>query len=153
MSGSVGAFTDRARPPTDDEVRVTLGAALPIWDRLCAFVEASYGPRAEWAILGREYGWMRRFRTSGRTILSLFPGEARVTALVVLPAGAAEEAAGAGLTPRVRAALDGARDYAEGRWVYAPVADAADAASIERLVALRTPATASRRAPGRAGPA
>ncbi len=148
---AIGAFTDRAHPPTDEEVRAALGAALPLWERLVDFVEASYRSRAEWAILGREYGWMRRFRKSGRTVLSLFPGEGHVTALVVVPPEAIKRAREAELTATVADALDRAREYGEGRWVYTVVADRADAESVERLVALRTPVPAGRRAPKEAG--
>ncbi len=145
MSEPIGAFTERGRLPTDAEVRAALGPAAARWDALVAFCEAAYRPRADWAFLGRAYGWMLRFRKSGRTLLSLFPGRGAVTALVVVPSDAFTRVPDLGLTAHVADAVAGAQAYAEGRWVYASVEDDADVASVRALVELRTPVPAARR--------
>jgi hypothetical protein len=135
-----GAFLDTSRPPSRPELEAALGSGLAAWDRLTAWVEATYGIAGEPIHFGRESGWSLRFRRSGRALLTLTPmADGTVRALVVVGPSAWAQMADVELSPEVRAAWEAATPYPDGRWLWLPLTDDAVSADVERLVALKSP--------------
>lgn len=134
---SIGCFTDKARPPTTEAMNEALGGALPLWNALLRVLADVYGAGGELRFYGRNYGWALRFRRSGRTLLSLYPGEGSFTAQVVVSPAQAENAMWVALGRKVRAVLETTHEYPEGRWLYIPVASEQDVRAIQQLLALK----------------
>lgn len=147
-----GAFLDRERPPTRDELAAALGATHALWERLVARMRATYGLEGEPLFDGRDSGWVLRYRRSGKTLLVLLPESGAARALVVVGPSIAEAAAALPLEPEVRAAFDRAHAYPDGRWLRIEVGSEAVADDLLRLVELKSPPPRRPRRAAAAGP-
>lgn len=147
-----GAFLDRSAAPGRAELAAALGGRLVLWDRLAGAIESAYGLEPELAWFGKDSGWVVRYRRSGRSLLALLPEPERVRALVVIGPAAYPTASALALEPEVRAALDGAHAYPDGRWLWLDVATEAIADDVVRLVAVKSPPPLRPRARGEAAP-
>ena len=134
-----GAFLDRAEPPDQAELAEVLGPARGLWDRVASAVESAYGVQPEPWFYGKESGWVARYRRSGRSLVALLPERGRASAIVVIGPSAYPVAMELQLEPPVRAALEAAHPYPEGRWVRVEVTTAAIADDIVRLIAAKSP--------------
>ncbi|CAM2762635.1 DUF3788 family protein [Clostridium sporogenes] len=62
--------------PTYDEMRGFIGnSAVKNFDKIVTFIEENYDFNKEIHYGGKNYGVLIRFRRSGKTLLSLFPGK------------------------------------------------------------------------------
>jgi hypothetical protein len=142
---SYGGFTDRQQPPTMQEMEASLGRHLRLWERLLGFAQDAYSAPYSLRFYGRNYGWALLFRKGGKALLALFPGNHRLTALVVLGEEECAAAEHAALSSAVIAIVREATPFKEGRWLFVPVDTARDAADVEALVKLkRSPAPKQR---------
>jgi hypothetical protein len=148
-----GRLLDRARVPSLEELAVAAGPGRPRWERLAAWVGATYGVVGEPLWSGRESGWVLRFRRSGRALLTLMPLESGgVRALVVIGPSAWAAVDGVELSERIRAEWASAHPYPDGRWLFPLVDDDAVEEDLERLIALKSPPPRRRRAVAHTGP-
>jgi hypothetical protein len=140
---ALSAFDDRAAPPAPAELRARLGKSARLWEALVDGVSAAHPPvHEEWSFPGAKFGWSLRLKRKERVVLYLIPGEKGFLAGVVL----GEKAVGALLRPApggaplpapIRALLEAAPRYAEGRGLRVPVARKGDADTVLRLVAAK----------------
>lgn len=134
----LSVFTDRARPPGDEEVAAALGAALPRWTVLREFVAASCAPSSEaWGYTGRSTGWGLRLRHGKRVILYLTPGAGTFLASLALGERAVRAVHERGLPEAVRVLVDESPRYAEGRGVRVSVDRDEDVDTVRELVRLK----------------
>lgn len=138
---SEGAFLDStAAPPSEGEIAAAVGPTWPLWQRLQAWVGATYGVSGEPLFTGREHGWALRFRRSGKALLTLAPrAEGGFRALVVIGPSHWDAVEALPLTPRVRATWTQAKPYPDGRWIFTEVPDGATVRDLEQLIALKSP--------------
>lgn len=130
-----GYFTDRSHQPSPEEIRLALGARYPLWERLTQFVEANYQIQGEWSFWGpAKSGWNLRYRRKGKALVALYPQKERVTARVVLGKAQAERALGLTLGEEVARMLREAPQLHDGRWLFIPVVNEADAEDVEQLL-------------------
>ncbi len=134
-----GAFLDRSAAPGRAELALALGDRLPLWDRIAAAIESTYGVAPEAWFFGRESGWATRYRRSGKALVALLPALNALDAVVVVGPSVLPAALAIPLGPAVRAALEAAHDYPEGRWVRVEVTTEAAADDVVRLVAVKSP--------------
>ena len=122
---TLSAFGERARRPTETELRDALGRSHAAWTELIARTAERIGPLNElWAFSSASTGWGLRLRHKERVILYMTPQ--RDQFLVSFALG--EKAVAAARTKRLPAALieaiDTAPRYAEGRGVRVTVTSA-----------------------------
>lgn len=135
-----GAFLGTSSPPGREALAGVLGPAIAGWDRLVAWMDATYGLAGESIDFGRETGWSLRFRRSGKALLTLTPmADGQVRALVVVGPSAWEAVAREPLSPTVREAWEAAHPYPDGRWMWLSLSDDAVVDDVERLIALKSP--------------
>ena len=134
-----GAFLDRAAPPGRAELAEALGEALGLWDRVASAVESAYGVQPEPWFFGKESGWVVRYRRSGRSLVALLPERGRASVIVVIGPSAYPVAVGLSLEPPVRAALETAHPYPDGRWVRVELTTEPVADDVVRLIAAKSP--------------
>jgi hypothetical protein len=128
-------FTDRSRPPTPEEIRLTLGSRYPLWKRLTRFIEKNYQATGEWSIWGpAKSGWGLRYRRKGRSLVALYPQEERIVAQVVLGRAQAQRALSLKLGEQVDKMLREAPQLRDGRWLWIPVLSETDAEDVEHLL-------------------
>lgn len=134
----LSAFGDKGRAPTEEEVRRTLAAAAPIWERLVAHVtETCPKVTEQWNFAGAKFGWSMRLRSKERIVLYLIPQAGQVLVGIVLGPRVVAAAADADLPAAVRAALDAAPRHAEGTGLRLPVASPEELPAVFTLVALK----------------
>ena len=130
---------NRSHEPTDAEYRVAVGSAGGPWEelrrRLSAEMDAQ--PVPSWG--GRD-GWELRYRRAGRSFVSLTPGTDAFTACVVLGSRERTEAEASGLPAAARSALDGARRYPDGTWIFLTVRSMEDVETLSALLEVKLPA-------------
>ena len=134
---SYGAFTDRTSRPGEAEIEVALAGAAALWSEIVSFVEDSFRVRSDWKFYGKNYGWSLAFKKSGKALVSLYPDAGSFTAQVILKEGQIARAPSELLIPELRAAIDGANPYAEGRWVFLAVSSERELEVVKRLVEIR----------------
>ncbi len=131
-------FTDPRHQPTPGEIRSTLGACYPLWERLTAFIEKSYRIEGAWSTWGpAKLGWGLRYRRKGKALVALYPQKGRVVAQVVLGKAQAERALSLVLGERVSWLLREAPQLRDGRWLSISVLNAADAEDVEQLLLVK----------------
>jgi hypothetical protein len=134
---SVGDFTDKAHGPTPEEISEALGSRRPLWDELVGLLSGVRGIKVSMAFYGKSYGWALRFRRGGRALVSLYPGQGRLTAQVVLPLDLTDTALALDSTGSIRRAVAAANPYTEGRWLFLPLDSSADVLDLKKLLELR----------------
>jgi hypothetical protein len=134
----IGFFTEKNCEPTEAEIQQAVGARLPLWDALSRFIQENYPVQEDLKFLyGKTYGWARRFRIRGQLLASLYPTDGGFTAQVNLSPAGIEKALAMAPGRNVRAAIERAHPYPEGRWLFVPVASEVDARDVRNLIALR----------------
>jgi hypothetical protein len=136
---SKGSFTDRDHHPSREEIDAALGPRRKAWDELNRYMAENYQVQGELVFGGLSYGWAARFRKSGKTLLTLFPGQKQFIANVVLGRSLLKKAHALKLGDNARQVLGSAKRYPEGCWLYIRVSSKQDAADIQRLIALKAP--------------
>lgn len=135
---ALSPFGDRSAPPSPAQLRGVLGSSARLWGALVKRVAAAHPPIVEaWALAGARFGWSLRLKRGERIVLYLIPQEGHFLAGVVLGERACLAAQGAGLPAAVRAELEAAPRYAEGRGLRLPMRSTADLEAIATLVALK----------------
>ena len=127
-------------PPVDRMADRMTDESRSRWHGLTAWFRDAYGLEGEPAWEGEETGWVLRYRRSGRSLATLSPGaDGGFGALVVIGPSRWDAVREATLSEPTREAFESATPYADGRWVWRRVHDAATADDIRTLVALKSP--------------
>jgi hypothetical protein len=147
-----GSKRDLGAPPEAKELAARLGEASKVWDALVAEVGRAFGPVAgRWGRAGAKYPWTYAVEGGGRKLVYLVAGEASFGATVVMGEKAIARALEEGVGPEVRAAIEGARKYVEGRPVRLEVRGVSDVDAVVGLVRCKLAATGAAPKAGRAG--
>ena len=131
-----------AGAPLEDGIAERLGRARAAWRALLASLP---GLEREWKTYSRSAGPTLRLKDGGRAVLYLQPEDGRFQAVVVLGEKAAAAALAARLPAGLRAAIESARPYVEGRSVRVAVRGLADLRRVRTLLAFKRGGTAGRR--------
>ena len=136
----MGTTTHRELAAIDrDEVLASLESTANLWIGLESFARDTYGV-AGVAVGPDAKGRLEvRYRRSGRALFTLLPRPRGFRAQVVIGPSVFEAARQLGLADSTRAALESARPYPEGRWLYLEVDDMEVVDDIQKLVTLKSP--------------
>ena len=132
-----GVFVDKAHAPVIDEVWPVIGARRTAWEALAGYIARTFGGQAGWKFYGKNSGWALSFRKGGRALLAFYPGQASVTAQLIVGPTQLDKALSLPLGEHVRRILDEAHPYPEGRWLYIPVETDQDVQDIQQLLATK----------------
>ena len=134
----MGVFTSRLHQPTKEQVASMLGSEYRLWKRLVQFVENKDHIEGKWSFWGPEKsGWNMRFRRKGKALVPLYPGHEQIIANIVLDVEQAQEANGLKLGEKASKLLRKSPQLHDGRWLFIPVVNEADADEIEQLLLLK----------------
>jgi len=134
---AVGAFVDKERQPTMQEIFVSIGAKRKSWERLAQFIADNYRVKGDFAFYGKNYGWALRFRKGGKALASIYPGKDSFTVQIVLGETLVEKASGLKLGRNVRKVLENAHQFPEGRWLFIRVESQQDITDVQQLLVLK----------------
>ena len=131
----LSAFDEKARSPTDAQLRAVLGKAYVHWVGLLALVAERIDPMTEvWKFTT---GWSLRVVRKDRVILYMTPQQNQFLVSFALGEKAAGAAHAARLSAGVLKAIDDAPRYAEGRGVRITVRSGAQLATLARLAQIK----------------
>jgi hypothetical protein len=131
-------LTDKAVEPDDEVLAGVLGRSKAAWDALRARLAEEYPPLTEtWKSFGKKSGWTFQLRQKKRTVLWMTPRSKHFVAATSYGDKALAAARESDLPAALIGEIEGARKYAEGRPVRIEVRTKADAAVVERIVAIR----------------
>lgn len=111
---------------------------LLIWEDLARFGEETCRRDGEWKFYGKNYGWALRYRKAGEAFMSLYPCEDGLTVQVILTNQEVARARALDLSERVRALMEGAHPYPEGRWLIIPITSRRGAEEVKRLLTVKS---------------
>ena len=115
---ALSVFGEKAKAPSDDDLRAMLGRAYPSWSKLIASVRECISPIAEvWTFTTAGAGWGLRLRHKDRVILYMTPQERHFLVSFALGEKAVAAAQAIRLPRAIRDAIAAAPRYAEGRGV------------------------------------
>ena len=136
-----GAWRHHDAPPTAIDLADGIAAERrPMWLELTRWLRTTYGLDGELTWTDEETGWVLRYRRNGKALTTLMPGEAGgIGALVVVGPSVVEAALAAPLSETTREALEFAKPYSDGRWLWLKVTEPRIVEDIETLIRLKSP--------------
>ena len=134
---SIGAFIDKERPPTIEQVLEVIGPKQLAWEKFTRFIREEFAAREEFRFNGRNYGWAFRFRKGGKALASLYHAVGSFTVQVILSETDVARTRRLGIGKRVQGIIDQAHAYPEGRWLFIPIQSEKDVRDAQRLLALK----------------
>lgn len=138
--------TGGTRPPSARELASLLGKSH---DAFKALTERGATVTSEWKRRDDTSPWVLKVTQGDRTLFYATPKPGAFEATVLLGPRATQAALGGRVAKKLHAAIKAARVYAEGRPVRVIVKNAADAAGVEQLLAVKLdPAGTKRREQG-----
>jgi hypothetical protein len=133
-------YVERAARPSVTGIRKVLGRACAPWDDLESMLRETFGLKAKIHYMyGERYGWALRFERHGRLAAAMYPNRGHLRVQIILNPEQVHAALAMSLPPHVAAALKGAKDYPEGRWLFIPVRSRKEAREVQPIVALKFP--------------
>ena len=132
---ALSAFDEKARRPTDDQLRTVLGSAYRPWIKLLALIGECIDPAAVVWKFGT--GWSLRVLHKDRVIVYLIPQQNQFLASFALGERAVAAARAAKLSAAVLRVIDNAPRYAEGRGVRIPVRGSRQLTTLARLAQIK----------------
>jgi hypothetical protein len=132
MATKTTARTDG--PPSDAQVRRTLGPAVKAWD---ALLDPARKRTREWKRYGKKDPWSVRVNEGQRTVLWLVPEEGVLRVAVILGEKAVARGLAGPLSQKLKRDLREATLYPEGRALRYRMKSAARVRDVERLVDLK----------------
>ena len=135
----MGTTTHQELAAIDREgLLASLESMANLWVGLESFARDTYGIEGEVVGPDAKGRLELRYRRSGRALFTLLPRPRGFRAQVVIGPSVFEAAQQLGLADSTRAALESARPYPEGRWLYLEVDDTEVVDDIEKLVTLKS---------------
>jgi hypothetical protein len=127
------------KPPSKRAVAFELGKAQAAWDGIIAALAETYGAiDQEWKPSKATFGWICLLKHKKKTLLYLTPEKEMIRVAIVLGERAAALAMASGLPKNIKALIEAARPYAEGRGIRFPVDTTAEVPIVNDLVAIKT---------------
>ncbi len=133
----IGYFVDKTKPPTEEDLQTAMGEAYPLWAGLTAWLAETFLIEGQLTYGGKNYGWNRWYKRSGRAVTTLYPQVDGFTAQVVLGKVEVEQALTLPLGERVAALVRETPQFHDGRWLFIRVESEQDLADVRRLLELK----------------
>lgn len=131
-------FTNKKQAPSVKELKEALGTTFAFWKALVEYTKLQY-PAAieEWNFPGEKYGWSFRIKDKKRVIVYLLPGDGFFKVAMVFGQKATDEIMASNVSASIKAELQNARVYAEGRGIRIDINDESMLDDIRKLVAIK----------------
>ena len=140
-------MSTKAKPPTDAELKATLGSADALWHGIFHVVEDTASPLdTEWKPSKTEFGRICLLQHKKRTLLYLTPEKEKVRVAIVLGERAYGLAMASSLPAAIKKMFSEARPYVEGRGIRFEASSPSDISTVKKLVEIKTTPKCSSRA-------
>lgn len=131
-------FPEKAVVPNETMLRNAIDDMFPLWMEIRNYVIEKY-PQAmeEWNYPGIKYGWSFRIKDKKRAILYLLPRNGFFMAAFVYGAKATTHALASDIDYKIKAEIESAKVYAEGRGFRIEMKDAVMVKDIKKLIDIK----------------
>ena len=136
---SYGIFIDKNYIPDPDSIEFALSKKYKIWKSLETFIDTNYKSKNELKYYGKNYSWAKRYKKSGKSLISIFPNNKFFTALIVLNENQAKEAIAANIKEETRSYIESANPYFDGRWIFLKIKTIKDYNDLIKLIRIKYP--------------
>lgn len=111
-------FADKAKQPTETELKKALNKNFDAWVTLAEFTRKSY-PKAteEWKFSGEKYGWNFQLSDKKRTLIYLLPRDGFFKAAFVFGQKATDAILKSNISHSIKEEIRAAKVYGEGRGI------------------------------------
>jgi hypothetical protein len=131
-------FVDKTVRPSLAGYRKILGRTGAAWNDVAAMLTETFGLKAKIHFMyGDRYGWALRFERSGRLVAAMYPNRSHLFVQIILNRAQVSTAMTMRLPPHVSTALEVAKDYPEGRWLFIAVRSRKEAGELRTIIALK----------------
>jgi len=131
-------FEDISVKPDDKELSVAYGENHALWKEIRNFVfERDPKATEEWFTSGKKYGWSFRIKDKKRAIIYFIPFDNFFKVAFVYGEKATREAFDSNLSAEIKAIIETAPVYAEGRGFRINVSEPIIIEDIKKLIAIK----------------
>ena len=132
---------DRTQIPTETNItnHISNADAIAAWEQIQDYVETHFDLLKETIYYGDKYGWLVRYRKSGRTIASLFPEKNSFSFLIVygkkeIDKFSAQESE---FLPAIIDIFQNTKKLHDGKWLWIRVTDSLYFEDLKKLIAIK----------------
>ena len=128
-------FTDSTLSPTTSKLKEALGSTYPLWEEISDYtLKGTKGLVGEWKFSGPKFGWSFRISDKRRVIIYLLPRDQYFKVAFVFGQKATDRILEGKFDEEIKAELQAAKVYAEGRGLRIDVRDKAKISDIFGLI-------------------
>ena len=130
----------RDHEPTEKQILEYIGMkASKLWIALEEFMTMNYDFQPELSYWGDKYGWILRYRKSGKTLVSFYPEKGGFTVQVILGKKEVEKFEGIReeLGSDIVSLFDETKQFHDGRWLYIKQPEVGTLGDVEKLIQLK----------------
>ena len=130
----------RDHEPTEKQILEYIGMkASKLWIALEEFMTMNYDFQPELSYWGDKYGWILRYRKSGKTLVSFYPEKGGFTVQVILGKKEVKkfEDIRGELSADIVSLFEGTKQLHDGRWLYIRQPGLGTIEDIEKLIQLK----------------
>jgi hypothetical protein len=132
-------FMDKARVPSEKDLKLALGATFETWRQIAEFVFANVpAVTGEWNFSGAKYGWSYRIKDKKRAVVYLLPRREFFKVAMVFGPAATEKVLKSEISEAIRKELEAAKPYAEGRGIRIDVKDDSVSEDIFEMIRVKS---------------
>jgi hypothetical protein len=132
---------DKAQEPSETGIInfISDTNATATWKQLQKYMKTHYDLLAETIYYGDKYGWVKRYRKSGRTIISLFPEKNSFTLLIVYGKKEIDKftAQETEFIPAIVEVFRNTKKLHDGKWLWIRVTSPTFLESLKKLIAIK----------------
>lgn len=131
-------FTDKNEVPDMGKLKEALGETFDIWTTFVDFTYANdTNSKEEWNFSSEKFGWSFRIKDKKRVLLYLLPRENFFKVAFVFGQKATEQILASDISEDIKAELNAAKVYAEGRGIRIEVRDKSMMEDIRKLIKIK----------------
>lgn len=135
---ALSAFHDKSKEPTAFELDEVLGETASLLNAIEQYLLDQFGELTrEWKFYGKKAGWTLALKHKDRRIFHLIPQSDFFTVVFTLGKRAVSAAQKSDLPGEILSAIEGAREYAEGKSIRFDVKSTKDVATVKQLAAIK----------------
>ena len=132
---------ERTQKPTETNItdHISNADAISAWKQIQDYLETHYDLLKETIYYGDKYGWLIRYRKSGRTIVSLFPEKNSFSFLIVygkkeIKKFSTQESE---FLPAIIDVFQNTKKLHDGKWLWTRVTDSTYFEDLKKLIAVK----------------
>lgn len=111
-------FMNKSIQPTEQDLADKLGSTFSVWSELKSYLNDTLKtPAEEWNYPGKKYGWSFRMKSKKRNIIYFLPRDGYFKVAFVFGQKASDKVMESEVNEKIKAELNEAKVYAEGRGI------------------------------------